>query len=850
MMQLPADIEFAKPALLWLLLLLPVIWFRLRDRRVLVIIARTLVTAALIVALADPQSSAQQTRSQERLFAFDISDSIPPAMRQWMATGGATPEPRAADRVYLFGATATQASDWRERLQGERSASAGLSPEKTDLETVVKAALALPPGQRDLFLFTDGWETQGSVERALPAAAAAGIRIHPILPAGRPAIANVAVSRLLAPAQGNGGESLNLRAIVENQSERPVEGTLTLARNGQAVKTEAVRLNPGSQSFFYQATPLEDALTAFEASFKPRDARADRYAADNRALAWVSVRPKAKVLLINGRTGAGRHLEEILKRHRLEVTTRAPENAPPPTGYKVVIFNNAERERFPSGYFATVERHTAAGNGFVMLGADASFSATSYRQTAIERIVPVEPREPPKREEKNRAIVLVVDKSGSMRDDNRLVFAKEAAKSVARQLRDIDLLGVIGFDDSPFVVVYLETMARLRGVVDTQIDRLKPGGQTYFLPALLEAKRQLDRANASRKHIILLSDGVTRGSQGELVDLVTAMRNDSKITISAVAISTEADVRIMKRLSQYGGGLFHHTVDPSSLPQIVLEQLQDKPKDEPQDLGPWTPIPSRDSELLAGLSGRPYPAVLGLMETDLKKGAQLDLAIQRQERRLPLLASWRYGQGKAIALTMDLEGRWSRHWIQWNGLQPFWNRLIDWMAPPVEDLVPVHEARVSIAENRAVLDLTVYEETAANSQYRFSISGRGSKADGSLVRLAPGHYQAVLPVSESGDYRIDIVEDRGGRRIPFPPVGYSLPYPLTSELPRAEFNTRLLARMAEATGGQINPSGANSRNLGTVITTYASLKAPLIIAACVILLLEIFLRKLAFGEPD
>ena len=111
----------------------------------------------------------------------------------------------------------------------------------------------------------------------------------------------------------------------------------------------------------------------------------------------------------------------------------------------------------------------------------------------------------------------------------------------------------------------------------------------------------------------------------ELVDLVTTMRNDSKITISAVAISTEADVRIMKRLSQYGGGLFHHTVDPSSLPQIVLEQLQDKPKDEPQDLGPWTPIPSRDSELLAGLSGRPYPAVLGLMETELKKGAQLDL---------------------------------------------------------------------------------------------------------------------------------------------------------------------------------------------------------------------------------
>ena len=91
-------------------------------------------------------------------------------------------------------------------------------------------------------------------------------------------------------------------------------------------------------------------------------------------------------------------------------------------------------------------------------------------------------RNRPKQPEKNRAVVLVIDKSGSMRDENRILYAKEAAKAVARQLKDIDLLGVVGFDDSPFVVVYLESMARLRGVIDNQIDRLRPGGQN-LLPA-------------------------------------------------------------------------------------------------------------------------------------------------------------------------------------------------------------------------------------------------------------------------------------------------------------------------------------------------------------------------------
>ncbi len=232
----------------------------------------------------------------------------------------------------------------------------------------------------------------------------------------------MAVSKLIAPTQGNSGENLNLKVVVENQSERPVEGTLTLTRNGQTFKTDNVKVNPGSQFFSYQTTPAEGGLTVFQASFSARDPKVDSYSADNRALAWVSVRAKAKILLINGRSGAGRQLEEILRRQGLEVTVRAPENAPPPAGYKVVIFNNAERDKFSSGYLTAIERHTAAGNGFIMLGADASFAPASYRQTAIERILPVEPKEPPKREEKNRAVVLVVDKSGSMRDDNRITL--------------------------------------------------------------------------------------------------------------------------------------------------------------------------------------------------------------------------------------------------------------------------------------------------------------------------------------------------------------------------------------------------------------------------------------------
>jgi Mg-chelatase subunit ChlD len=154
-------------------------------------------------------------------------------------------------------------------------------------------------------------------------------------------------------------------------------------------------------------------------------------------------------------------------------------------------------------------------------------------------------------------------------------FAKESAKSIGRELRDGDYLGVIGFDDSPFVVIYLDRVGRLRegDLISNRIERLKPGGQTYFLPALAEAKRQLERVSSPKKHIILLSDGVTRGSQSELIDLIVAMKKEPAISVSTIAISADADVLIMRRIAQYGGGSFQLFCNPSDLAQVTLESV-------------------------------------------------------------------------------------------------------------------------------------------------------------------------------------------------------------------------------------------------------------------------------------
>jgi len=843
-----SQLHFAQPLFFLFLLFLPLLWLRLRLRALAVVLWRSLIFALLVFALADPQLVSEATRKGERVFAFDLSRSIPMAMRLWAersAKQGLTAE--SSDRTFVFGGEVKEVTDWDRWVRGEVSSSP-IKPEQTNLEALFSTLLQLPAGPRAVFLFTDGWETQGAVERLLPSLALSGLKIFPLLPPGPTEVSNVAVKKVLAPHQGKSGEGIYLRVIVENHNAREVDGSLTLSVNGRPFKSEAIRVKPGSHIFAYQATLPEGPMVSWSASFSASSAGSDGFLLDNQAASWVAVQSKEKALVLNGRAAEGRYLQEILRRRGFEVTSVALDKSPPaPSGYGVVVFNNVEKEKFSAGYLAQIERHVAAGNAFLMLGGEGSFGPGGYRNTPIEALLPVELTEPKKKEEKNRAVVLVIDKSGSMREENKLLYAKEAAKAVAGELKDRDLLGVVGFDVEAFVVVPLAPLETIRGSFASQVDRLKAGGRTYLYPAIAEAKRQLERQGANRKHVIILSDGETGGSGSDYVDLVAVMKNELKMTISSVAIGDQANVPLLKRIAQYGGGFFHHTYDPATLPQIVLQQIQEKPQEEPLVERDFTPVAVGGSELLAGLPQKTYPSLRGYIETELKKGAHLDLMIPGKGRRSPLLASWNYGNGKAVAFTTDLHGRWSREWLQWEALEKFWGRVLEWLRPPKEPFPP-HEVRINLLGNHPVVDLYLYGEENDGSLFRYTFSGKAGVGEGLFRRLAPGRYQATLPFSVPGDYRIDLTEERQGQKLSYPPLGYTLAFDPRIEMPQDDFNLSLLEQLARSTAGTVNPEGEKKPRHQEVIRTGQSLRFPLVFVALNLFLLEIILRRV-FAHP-
>ena len=70
------------------------------------------------------------------------------------------------------------------------------------------------------------------------------------------------------------------------------------------------------------------------------------------------------------------------------------------------------------------------GGGLIMIGGDQAFGLGGYYKTTVEEILPVRSDFEKEKEKPSLAMILVIDKSGSM-GGQKIEMAKDAAKSAA-----------------------------------------------------------------------------------------------------------------------------------------------------------------------------------------------------------------------------------------------------------------------------------------------------------------------------------------------------------------------------------------------------------------------------------
>src|SRR5208282_6794589 len=154
---------------------------------------------------------------------------------------------------------------------------------------------------------------------------------------------------------------------------------------------------------------------------------------------------RRKVLILTDSAKDANYLGTVVNRMGLEPTVVAVSGGTwdgPVAGYDAVLINNVPSERIAPAAQDAMAAYASRGGSLAMVGGDSSFGLGGYADSPLAPVMPVTMK-PPQHKERKRALVLIIDKSGSMGRNNKLTYAKAAAETVTRSLKDSDLIGVI-----------------------------------------------------------------------------------------------------------------------------------------------------------------------------------------------------------------------------------------------------------------------------------------------------------------------------------------------------------------------------------------------------------------------
>lgn len=832
-------IGFDRPLALLLVFLGPVLYVAGSRRFPRATILRTAAFLALVLALARFHFTTSLPDSRLSLVAaIDVSESTDASAIEWAQRylNEAIRSLAPGDELSVL----TFAKDVRiVRPPGPPTPVDDLpAPDAvtvTDLSRAITTGTALFPseGEHRLLLLTDGNETRDDSRRLVPRLRAAKVRVDVAIPPARQE-PDLRVEKLIVAPVVAEGRVVPLRVVAHNSGKlRPA--VLSLYVDGKIMDSTAVELQPGLNTLDLPSHLSGEGSHRLRAVIEAAD---DSTPGNNYREVGITVRGRTRILLVTPR---GRSpIELILQQRDFDVDLRTPAEFPGTldelAAYNGVVLEDIDAAGFDPESIALLERFVRElGGGLIFAGGTATFGDPGLLETALQQLLPVtlEPRRPRPGNREPLALFIVIDRSNSMgynsrigtlRDGEKLRYAKQAALAVVRQLRDQDLVGVIAFDSQPREIAPLGPLRANRARLEELIPRLVENGGTDFYDALASAREQLSASRVSRRHVILLTDGDTnRSAIDEYRTLIRDIAAD-EISVTTIRIGDNTvNLGLLKEISEETGGQFHYVENVRALPELML-------RDTTRALGSLTrgeeryfPETGPRSQFLRGIHEQDIPPVADYAFAKPKPEAEVALRVNRLERTDPLLAVWQYGLGRVAAFTaspsIDAE-----QWLGWSEVGKFWSQLVRWTARGETE----SDVAVDVQRHDGVVRLEV------------QTFGRASDGGIPIARLrmddettrsidfapeGPRHFSASLPHLPGGQYPLTILmRGPGGimqqrtQLIMVPDADTESQEEHRQDRP----NFGLLTTLTEETGGKLNPNAHDlvERTPGTRTAVY------------------------------
>jgi hypothetical protein len=317
------------------------------------------------------------------------------------------------------------------------------------------------------------------------------------------------------------------------------------------------------------------------------------------------------------------------------------------------------------------------------------------------------------------------------------------------------------------------------------------------------------------------------------------------ITLSTIAIGSDADTQLLRRLADQGNGRYYFTDDPRNIPKLVTHEAATASANRLVE-SEFKPRVLAPSPILRDFVGNALPSLNGYVVTTPKAGAEVVMASQTDD---PILAQWQYGLGRAVAFLSSVDSLWGKNWLQWPDVQRFWAQALRWAMPSPLDSTMQFAADVRGPTTHLTVDVVTDEGGYANlldtqAQITPAPPNRPDSMTVTLRQTGPGRYEGVYTPKTPGAYIVQVIQREGDKEVRNEIFGFVVPYSPEYRLNLDGAN--VLERIAAAGGGRIlqRPVEAFQRTTTQLPVDRVDLWQSLITFALILFPLDVGIRRL------
>ncbi len=174
-------------------------------------------------------------------------------------------------------------------------------------------------------------------------------------------------------------------------------------------------------------------------------------------------------------------------------------------------------------------------------------------------------------------LALVIDKSGSMADNDKMTRVKESLRTFIGKLRPDDIVSIVVFDTTAEVLCPANRIGDGSALRRT-IDEIEPDGSTNLHGGLMlgyqEALKNFRKDTTNR--VILLTDGIANVGTVEPSKIAAESSefNAQGLDLSTIGVGLDLNNELLRTLATRGRGLYHFVSDNQDIEKVFVSEVQ------------------------------------------------------------------------------------------------------------------------------------------------------------------------------------------------------------------------------------------------------------------------------------